>query len=429
MENPDLNTPKKVLVISYYFPPMGLSGVQRTLKFVKYLPEFGWEPIVLTSFPEDYYAFDESLDSEIENYPVKVYRARKYSKRKAAANKKPKQFPSYFKQKLGVAMLRTIYIPDSKVKWKGAAVRKAESIFKEHEIEAVFATAPPYTDFLVAMEISKKYNVPFIVDYRDTWVENQFHFHATPFHKFKNTKLEEEVLTHAKKIIVITRQHKELLVRNYPFISHDDITIIPHGYDPDDFKTHEGIEPNTERFTITHSGLFQDDRTPKYFLKALSIFLKKHKDAKDKTEARFIGLMRPPHLKMIKKMGLSGNVNCTGYLPHRETIKNILESDVLWLMLNDKVRTPGKLYEYFGSGKPILGCLPEGAMRSLTKEYGSSIITQPKDTDAIEQAISSFYELWKTGNLPKPEPSFVEKYNRKLLTFELSRELSLSIDL
>lgn len=424
-----MNTPNKVLVISYYFPPMGLSGVQRTLKFVKYLPEFGWEPIVLTSFPEEYYAFDETLDEEIEERPIKVYRARKFSKRKVSSDRKPKPFPSYFKQKLGGALLRTIYLPDSKIKWKAPALRKAETIFNDHHIEAVFATAPPYTDFLVAMEISRKYDVPFIADYRDTWVENRFHFHATPFHRLKNTKMEEEVLTLASKIIVITRQHKELLVSKYPFISHNDVTIIPHGYDPDDFKEHENASPDPGKFTITHSGLFQDDRTPKYFLKALANFIKKNKEAKEKIEARFIGLMRQPHMKMISKMGLSNNVNCTGYLPHSDTIKNIMESDVLWLMLNDTVRTPGKLYEYFGSGKPIIGCLPEGAMKALTKEYGSAITTLPDDIDAIEQAISSFYELWKTGNLPKPEPAFVEKYNRKQLTFDLSRELSLAIEL
>ncbi len=139
--------------------------------------------------------------------------------------------------------------------------------------------------------------------------------------------------------------------------------------------------------------------------------------------------MRQPHLKMIKKFGLEKNVNCLGYLPHSETVKNLMESDVLWLMLNDTVRTPGKLYEYFGSGKPILACIPDGSMKQLTKECGVAITTMPKDSDAIEQAIQSFYELWKTKNLPKPELAFTEKFNRKLLTFELSREISLAVEL
>jgi glycosyltransferase involved in cell wall biosynthesis len=424
-----LNENKKLLVIAYYFPPMGLSGVQRTLKFVKYLPDFGWDPVVLTSFPDDYYAYDESLDSEIEGKAVNIYRARKYKKSKSSLEKKPKPFPSYSKQKIGSTILRTIYLPDSKVHWKAPALRKAETIFKEHEIEAIFATAPPYTDFLVAAELSKKYGVPFIADYRDIWVENPFHYHPTPFHKLKNTKLEEMVLNHAQKIIVITRHHKELLVSKYPFISHTDISIIPHGYDPDDFKPHEEVKPNPEKFTITHSGLFQDDRTPKYFFRALEKFFKKNKAAKDLLEARFIGLMRKPHLKLIKKHGLEKNVKCVGYLPHNDTIRNLMESDILWLMLNDTVRTPGKLYEYFGAKKPILACLPEGAMKQLVREYGSAITTMPNDVEAIEEAIRSFYELWKTRNLPKPELAFTEKYNRKQLAFDLSREISMTVEL
>jgi len=408
---------------------MGLSGVQRTLKFVKYLPDFGWDPVVLTSYPDDYYAYDETLDSEIEGKIDRVYRARKYKKSKSSLEKKPKPFPSYFKQKVGSALLRTIYLPDSKINWKAPALRKAETIFKEHEIEAIFATAPPYTDFLLAAELSKKYGVPFIADYRDVWVENPFHFHPTPIHKHKNTKMEEMVLNHARRIIVITRHHKELLVSKYPFISHIDITIIPHGYDPEDFKEHEEVKPNPDKFTITHSGLFQDDRTPKFFFKALTNFFKKNKGAKDVLEARFIGLMRKPHLKLIKKYGLEKNVNCLGYLQHSDTIRNLMESDVLWLMLNDTVRTPGKLYEYFGAKKPILACLPDGAMKQLVKEYGSAITTIPNDVEAIEEAIRSLYELWKTRNLPKPELSFTEKYNRKQLAFELSREISLTLDL
>jgi glycosyltransferase involved in cell wall biosynthesis len=202
---------------------------------------------VLTSYPDDYYAYDESLDTEIEGKAVNIYRARKYKKSKSSLEKKPKPFPSYSKQKIGSTLLRTIYLPDSKVHWKAPALRKAETIFKEHEIEAIFATAPPYTDFLVAAELSKKYEVPFIADYRDIWVENPFHYHPTPFHKLKNTKLEEMVLNHAQKIIVITRQHKELLVSKYPFISHTDISIIPHGYDPDDFKTHEEVKAQSRK--------------------------------------------------------------------------------------------------------------------------------------------------------------------------------------
>ena len=405
---------------------MGLSGVQRTLKFCKYLPDFGWNPIVLASTPSNYYAFDESLEQEVEGNIIKVYRTPSRRELKGGETQKAKttKLPSYTIQRLGRAGLQANYQPDSKIRWRTQALKLGRRIIEENDISVIFATAPPFTDFLVAQQLSKEYGIPFVVDYRDVWVDNPFHFYATPFHKQHSIALEHSILTHAKKAIVTTRFTKELLLKRYRFLSHDDISIISHGFDPADFPEKRPSKLNPGKFTITHSGVFQDDRTPKYFFKALAAFIKKNPSAAKDIQCRFVGVMRKIHMKMIKKYGLSENVVCTGYLPHNEAVGELLQSDLLWYMLFDTVRSPGKLYEYFAAAKPILACVPEGVMRRTTLESKCAIAVDPKDTAAIESAIASYYNLWRTNSLPRPSKEFIEQFNRRELTSNLAIELS-----
>ena len=417
---------KVVLIIAYYFPPMGLSGVQRIIKFVKYLPEFGWKPIILTDTPSSFYAFDETLFLDLNNPAIEVFRTR--NKKAEREDQKPKivKLPSYFIQKIGRAVLQTFYMPDSKIKWKKHAIELGKKLISKYKPDVILATAPPYTDFMIASELSAAFDVPFIVDYRDPWLDNPFHFFATPFHKSYSEKLERDILTHANKAIVVSRGIKEQLVKRYGFISHNDIAIISHGYDPDDFAQLAHVKPNPYKFTITHSGVFQDNRTPKFFLKALSSFIARTPGAGNEIEARFIGVTRKTHQKLIKRYGLSGNVVSTGYVSHLENVRYLLESDVLWLMQFDTARTPGKLFEYFGAGKPILASVPDGIIKKLALDTKAAIATAPEDVSAIEQAIETFYKLWKNNNLPKPKTDFVEQFNRRTLTSELARELELA---
>ena len=415
---------RTALVVSYYFPPMGLSGVQRTFKFVKYLSKFGWKPIVLTASPSGYYAYDDSVLSELEDSEYEIFKTESRKDKAGVTRIKTLKFPSYTYQKFGRALLQTIYQPDSKIKWKKKAIELGSKIIEENNIDIIFATAPPFTGFLVARELSEKYKIPFVVDYRDVWVDNPFHFYATPMHKSYSVKLEKDILTHAEKVIVITREAKEKLLQRYRFISHNDIEIVPHGYDPEDFETAKYVKPDPKKFTVTHSGLFQDDRSPKYFFKAVANLVKRNKDFAEAVELRFVGIMRRSHQKLIKKYKLTDKTNLVGYVRHSEAVKHLIESDLLWLMLFDSVRTPGKLYEYFGAAKPILACLPEGSMRKTALESTSTIATDPKDVKAIENALETFFKLWRGNNMPIPTDSFIEQYDRSFLTSKLARILA-----
>ncbi len=410
-----------VLVVAYYFPPMGLSGVQRTSKFVKYLPKYNWNPIVLTTEPKSYYAFDNNLLNELKQ--ATIYR----TQNKKVSKKQLKSFPNYFTQKIGRLLYNTLYFPDSKANWKKPALELAKEIIKSKNINAIFATAPPFTDFLIADEIAEIYQKPFIMDYRDIWNGNPFYYYPTPIHRSKSINLESKLLKNTRKIIVTTRFAKEFLLKKYRFLNHQDISIIPHGYDPQDF---EDVEfEHSQKFILTHSGVFQDNRNPRYFLKAVAEYLENNPSARNDFELRFVGLMRKSHLKLISKLGLDDITICTGYLDHSQTIKHLLESSVLWLMQKDNFRTPGKLFEYLGSRKPILISIPDGALRKLALESESAVATDPDDIKQIKQAINKLYYWWKNNSLPKPKEEFVVQFDRSKLTADLAKELSISADI
>lgn len=410
---------------------MGLSGVQRTLKFVKYLPENNWQPIVLTTNAPVYYAYDNSLLEELPEELVQIYRTEtditKYAKKKSdSMGQVVAKYPSRKFQFIRKFFVSLFLQPDSRILWKKSALKLAEKIMSEHQIDAIYATAPPYTDFLIANEISKKYDIPFITDYRDLWVDNAFYVYPTPFHKLYSMKLENEILENAAKTIVINRFMKESLIKRYRNTTYNDIAIIPHGFDKSDFESVRQLVVKSEKFIITHSGLFPDDLTPEYFLKALRKFLDKYPAAKSNIEARFIGILRKEHLNMIKKLELVEQCVLYGYVEHLEAVRHLLESDVLWMMITNNIATPSRMYEYFGAEKPMIISAPEGNIKELAESSGVAYTTQPKDVDAIAYGIEQYYMLWKSKSLPVMGKNFAEAFDRKSLTAELSRELMLT---
>lgn len=405
-------------MLAYYFPPMGLSGVQRTLKFVKYLPEFGWEPTVLTTDSGSYYAYDDTLLAELADKNIKIFRTDDKSS-------KPNSYPSTLKQKIGRFVGGMIMQPDSKIGWKKKALETGSKLIESDKPDVIFSTAPPFTSHVVAAELAEKYNIPLVLDYRDQWYGNPFNSMPTVFHKDYNKKLEESVLYKSSKIIVISREQKERLLKNYKFLKHKDINIVTHGYDKKDF---ENVVPKTsdDEFVITHSGLFQDNRNPRPFFEAFRKFLDSNQSNKSNIKLKLVGLMRKNHLKQIKKLKLEDNVILTGNVSHKEAIEQIMQSDVLWILQNDDVRTPGKLYEYFGTKKPILATMPKSYMRDLAVSSGIALTAEPDDKNDILKAISTYYQLWQRNSLPKGTDDFVSAFDRYKLTENLAQILSSS---
>jgi glycosyltransferase involved in cell wall biosynthesis len=419
---------RKVLIVAYYFPPLGLSGVQRTLKFVKYLPSFQWSPTVLTVTATGYFAKDESLLREIESDDIRVVRTSSLDPNRLFEKRTTVKMPPEKIRKVLSRISDTFFIPDNKIGWKRSALKAASKLLREEKFDAIFATAPPQTDFLIGKALKKKFNIPLVLDYRDSWVDYPFKFYPTPLHKYAHYLMEKKVLRSADAIIVAGRTVKESLLRRYKFMTYNDVQIIPQGFDPADLKPDgTGPLPKVDKMRITYAGVFYEDRTPEYFLEALNLLFKNKPKLRGRIEACFIGAFRDEHKKIVTRLGLQNSVNILGYLDHKECIKYLLASDVLWVMMGDNKSSPGKIFEYIGTRKKILGCVPEGFMRQTIKDAGGECV-EPKDAGAIAEKIQMLFDLYERRQLVGPRPDVVERYNRVALTGELAKTLSTLIE-
>ncbi len=411
---------RKVLVVAYYFPPMGLSGVQRTLKFVKYLPDFGWEPTVLTVTPTGYFARDYGLLEEISGRQVEIERVGSLDPNRLFQKKGVVRMPSERTRKVLTFASDLFFVPDNKVLWKQKAVRAAERLHERKNFDVIFATGPPFTDFLIGLELHRRWGRPLVLDYRDPWLEFPFKYYPTPLHKSLTARHEKRALHAASRIITTNRRVKELILNRHSFLSYDDVVILPQGFDPEDFRNGTNAPQAPGVMRVTHAGVFYGDRTPKYFLTALKKVLTENPRLKGRIEARFVGVMHRDHFRMITELGLSDAVSTTGYLDHARCAQELLASDVLWMMLTNDRQSPGKLYEYLGAGKPVLACVPDGFIRQTVEEAKAGISVDPEDVDGIARAISRFYNDYSGKGLPKPDPEVVARFDRVGLTRELS---------
>ena len=408
---------------------MGMGGVQRTAKFAKYLNQYGWQPYVLTVTPKLYLASDNCLLHEVENAGVKIFRTGMPESN--GNSHKVVKFKKDSSRKFLSNLSQTFLIPDSKIFWKNKAIELAQKIIKENGIELIYATAPPYTDFLVACELKEITGLPLVLDYRDSWIDCPNNFYPTPLHKNMHRKMEKSVLEYADKIITINERIKELILMRYPFVKNENITVIPQGFDPEDFKSPRAESPGTElhgnkKMRITYSGSFLNYYTPKHFLDGLKLAFDTKPGLKDKIEACFVGTFPDEYREYIKQLGIENAVDIAGYVEHSVCAEYLVNSDVLWMMINKSERSDlhstGKLYEYFGAGKPVLACVPEGVARNSLKGYGAVKLTEPDNKSEISATILEFYELFVSGKMPKPNSEFVDKYNRIKLTGNLASE-------
>ena len=418
----------KVLVVAYYFPPMGLSGVQRTLKFVKYLKNYGWEPTVITTGNVAYFAHDKSLQKELDDTGIEVIRVGGKEPNSLLSKFGTVKFPREINRKIINRLSQTFFIPDNKISWAKKAYKESLQLLNTNQFDCIFISAPPFSLFDIFQNVKKIINIPLVFDYRDLWVDYQFSFYLTPFHKYLQRQKEYRALKAADKLIVTNRRIKEKLINSYKFLSFDDVYIIPQGYDPEDLKSAKKIQKPNEKMLLTYSGLFYEYITPKYFFKAFKKLLIENPSVGEDIRLLFIGLLGNENKSLIKKLNLESYVIDYGYLDHIETIEKLMMSDVLWLMVGNgksaETVSSGKLYEYFGIGKPIIACLPDGALKLSALEYKASFLSEPDDIDIIKNNILETYRLYKEKKLPKPDENFVESFRRDNLTEQLAKQMN-----
>lgn len=418
---------RRVLVIAYYFPPMGLSGVQRTLKFVKYLPQYNWHPTVLTVDPRGYLAKDDSLLEDLNGRPVRIVRTPAAGPGRVLAKKEVVTLPPERTRKLLSRVSDTFFFPDNKIGWRSTAVAKALELHAETPFDLIFATAPPFTDFLVGADVKRRINRPLVFDYRDPWLDYPFRWYPTPLHRMRHRSLERKALKASSHVVTTNRRVKELILQRYRFLTYHDVDIIPQGFDPEDFPPEypppgdaKVARTRHRKMRITYAGIFWEDRVPDYFLQALHDLYEQRPRIRGRIEAVFLGTFREENLRLVTKLGLQDSVTVLGYLSHRETVQHLVSSDVLWMIVGDDMGSPGKTYEYIGARKPILGCAPDGFIRNAILEAGG-VVVPPTDAAAIRRAIEQYFLQFERNQLRPPPEEVVRKYDRVALTLSLVR--------
>lgn len=417
---------RRVLVIAYYFPPMGLSGVQRTAKFVKFLPKFGWQPTVITSEPRGYFAFDDSLWSEIQDAGIEVIRAGGWDPTRLFRKRRVVALPNECRRRWFSAVSQLLFIPDNKIGWYPAAVNAGRVALRKKPHDVIFSTAPPYTAHLVGRTLSRRTGVPLVLDFRDDWVGNPRHVYATTLHRSLSARLERKALRTARGIVVINDQiRRNLVARNADVVPSSSVHVISQGFDPEDFDGPAAKNSRPERFTLLYSGVFYDAQTPVFFLQALADLFTRRADLRERIDAVFAGLLPESALESARELGVDANVRHVGYLPHDELLQHLVSADVLWMTVGRQegaeTISTGKLFEYFGSRKPVLGLVPRGAAREALVHYGAAAIVEPDSVAEISAAIERLYDAWERGDLPDPSDAAVEQYDRIALTERLHR--------
>lgn len=391
-----------------------MGGIQRSLNFCRYLPKFKWKPIVLTVKDIKYFTQDKNLLDEVT---CKVYRSESLDPLRVLHKVKSSEFKSIKKkyQKLS----DFFFVPDNKIGWLYYAVKLGIKIVKAENIDVVFASAPPYTSLLAGYLIAKAKNKPLVCEFRDPWP--YYTDYPTIFHRKINEYLKRKALSKSIKVITVNEAIKLDLVNSK--IPENKIIVMPAGYSPDDFNISTKVHgKQSNRFTITYTGSFVPPRTPVYFLKAIAELVQEKKLSPEEFKLELVGLPTEEEIKTIKELNLEKIVNLTSYLPHKGSIKKLIEADVLWVMMGEgeKIALPGKMGEYLGARKPILATIPaEGPCANVIRQTKAGVIVPPTDIPAVKSAIYNFYLQFKENKLFSITPQ-VDEFSYVALTKKLA---------
>lgn len=416
----------KVLVIAYYFPPKSLSGVQRTLKFVKYMHKYNWVPTVVTAGEGAYYAHDNTLLDDLASDTYRLYRVEGKDLNSLTKQLGTVRMPNEKLRKVFSYFSSFFFIPDNKKYWSKKVLAFCRELLLKEEFDVIFISGPPFSTFEVGRRLKTEFDIPVVYDYRDLWYGYHFAIYPTIIHRLLIKRMEYNCLKKADKIIVTNRRIKEKLVKYFPFLGLNSISIIPHGFDREDIIA-AGTEPkDRNKMILTYTGIFYEFVTPKYLLKAFKHLVVENPEIASQIELHFAGLLRKENEKLIEALKLQSYVKYFGYLSHLDSIRKLNSSDVLWLTVgegrNSDTVSSGKLYEYFGTGKPILGLLREGALKSSLEEYGAGFICDPYDIKAIKSTLVEIFSLYQQNRLPVPKAEVITKHDRNFLTEILTKE-------
>ena len=432
---------KKVLIITYYWPPSGGAGVQRWLKFVKYLRDFGWEPVIFTPENPEAPSTDESLLKDVpdgieiiknkiwEPYTFyKKFTGKKSSEKIQAGFIAEKENKFQLLENIAVWLRGNLFIPDARKFWIKPSVKLLAKYLKNNPVDLIVSTGPPHSAHLIALKLKKRFDIPWLADFRDPWTNIDFYKdlklskRADRIHH----KLEREVLVSADKVVTVSWHWAEELKE----LGASDVVVITNGFDPDDFNGFDDSGDLNNTFEICHIGSMNKDRNPLTLWKALAQICTSDSDFESCLKLTFTGQTDFSVKESLKKYNLQNFAYFQDYLPHDEVLKNAKSATILLLALNntDNVEgvIPGKLYEYLFLEKPIL-CIGSltGDSSKIINETNSGVVVYFTDEKSMISEIKRLYNDFRNMTLNNSlKFKGIDKYSRKVITSQIAGEMN-----
>ena len=426
---------RRVLVITYYWPPSGGSGVQRWVKFAKYLPSEGWQPVIYTPENPELTSIDNSLSQEIPNCaeiirthitePYGLYR--RIMGKGSSTDIQTMVTPissgrKSFKQKLSLWIRGNLFIPDPRVWWVRPSVRFLKKYLKEHPVDVIVTTGPPHSMHLIGQKLHNSLGIPWIPDFRDPWTKMYYLKHL-PLSRRTHRKLlrqEQGVLDDATEVLTVT----PLVQEDYASRTGTPVAMITNGYDAEDFEAEAVPDGN---FNIVHTGLLAADGNPTALWEVLGEKAAADETFRKRLRIRLVGKTDKEIYDCISAAGLTDNLVDVGYTDHITAVREQKAATLLILPLRHdpdyKPILPGKLFEYLASRRPILGIGQEdGAMARVILPAGAGTVLDWGEKARIRDFIELCWEKYLQGE-DMLSTGEIERYSRKAITGTLARLL------
>ena len=430
---------KRVLIISYYWPPTGGSGVQRWVKFAKYLPAEGWQPVIYTPENPEQLAVDASLEAEVpaeaevirrrivEPYEMykKMLRKSGHSKEAVEVNPVNAQNKSFL-QKVAMWVRGNFFRPDPRCLWIRPSVKFLKKYLKDHPVDLIVSTGPPQSMHMIGRKLAKETGLPWIADFRDPWTKIFYfkHLSMTRATERWHHKIERKVLDEATAVVAVS----PLVQQDFQAMTQTPVELITNGFDECDFsaeKCPEAAGGAGRDFVITHTGLFAADGNPTMLWEVLAHKCSSCADFKKALKIKLVGKTDEQILKAIADAGLKDNLEDMGYQQHAVAVEQQRTASLLILPLRKepeyKAVLPGKLFEYLASWRPVLGIgQTDGAMSMILNNTKTGLVLNWEDRKSIERFIDMCWEKHQTGNLTVDDAD-ISQFTRRNLTHRMAQ--------
>ena len=420
---------RKVLIITYYWPPAGSSGVQRWLKFVKYLREYGWEPVIYTANNPEVAAIDESLLGDIPE-GIEVIRRNvpePYGLYKFITGNRGKKIGVGFTSgssksgiinRLAIWIRGNLFIPDARMFWIAPSARYLSKYLKQNPIDLIISSGPPHSLHLIGLKLKRKFNIPWIADFRDPWTGIYFYkdLKLTWIADRINRRLERKVLTSADLNIVVSKSMADAFKR----VGGNRIEIVSNGFDHTDYNFSVDINKNV--FSLVHVGTIPPNSNCTNFWRALSRLTRDNEELNQKLKIQFVGDIDRSVVESLKENNLLEKVEMIGYKPHSEIPLFQKSAQVLLVLVpsSSKEVLTGKIFEYLAASRPIIAIGPvDGDLDNLLKETGAGIMLPSDSESEIYEGLKWFWDGYKS-DWSNFNPRNIQLYSRRELTRRMS---------